>query len=174
MRRMGIAIALLAAAGVATALVGAGATGSYRVAAIFDTAKGIVPGQQVKIAGAVVGTVDGVQLAPGPKARIVMNIDSRFEPFHQNATCTILPEGLISENFVDCNPGSLQLPALLRGEGRIPTVPLHQTTVPTSLQDMLDVFSMPTDERLRVFINEMGIATAGRGQDLNALFLRAN
>jgi virulence factor Mce-like protein len=143
------------------------------VAAIFDTARGIVAGQQVKIAGAVVGTVDEIDLAPGPKARIVMSVERRFAPFHQDATCTILPEGLISENYVECDPGSHGAP-LPAKQGGVPTVPLGRTTIPFSLQDVLNVFSMPTDERLRVLISQLGIGSSGRGADLNALLQRAN
>ena len=40
------------------------ADSAYRVDAIFDTAKGIIPGQLVKIAGARVGTIDDVKLTP--------------------------------------------------------------------------------------------------------------
>jgi virulence factor Mce-like protein len=145
----------------------------YRLAAIFDTANNMVAGQQVKIAGAVVGKVDAIGLAPGPKARVVMSIDRGFAPFHEDATCTILPEGLISENYVECDPGSGG-PALAAGAGGIPTVPLPHTTIPFSLQDVMNVFSMPTDERLGVLISQLGIATAGRGADLNGLLRRAN
>jgi hypothetical protein len=53
-------------------------------------------------------------------------------------------------------------------------VSLAETTVPVSLQDLVNVFSLPTDDRLRVIINELGIATAGRGADLNALLHRSN
>jgi virulence factor Mce-like protein len=145
----------------------------YRVAAIFDTAKGMVAGQQVKIAGAVVGKVDDINLAPGPKARIVMTVARRFAPFRADASCRILPEGLISENFVECDPGSTGRPALSPYDG-LPTVTLPNTAVPTSLQDVIDVFSLPVDQRLRVIVNELGIATAGRGEDLNALVRRTN
>ncbi|MHB8689985.1 MAG: MlaD family protein [Solirubrobacteraceae bacterium] len=148
-------------------------SGGYRVAAIFDTARGIVAGQQVKIAGAVVGTVDEIDLAPGPKARIVMSVERRFAPFHEDATCTILSEGLISENYVECDPGSRGAP-LATGAGGVPAVPLAQTSIPFSLQDVLNVFSMPTDDRLRVLISELGIGASGRGEDLNALLQRAN
>jgi virulence factor Mce-like protein len=175
MRRAAIPIASLAAAiGAVLLVTGVGTTPTYRVAAIFDTAKGMVAGQQVKIAGAVVGSVQAVELAPGPKARIVMSVDRRFAPFHEDASCTILPEGLISENFVQCDPGAPDSPPLAVSRAGIATVPLQHTTVPTSLQDLLNVFSLPTDDRLRVIINELGIATAGRGEDLNALLRRAD
>src|ERR1700712_6012850 len=78
---------------------------TYRVDAIFDTAKGIIPGQVAKIAGARVGAIEDVQLTKDYKARIIMSIPRRFT-FHSDASCTIQPEGLISENFVQCDPGT--------------------------------------------------------------------
>jgi virulence factor Mce-like protein len=178
MRRVGgIVLAIALAAGVAALVVArrAQVSGGYRVVAVFDNAKGIVPGQDVKIAGAIVGTVSAVDLGgtrADPKARITMRVDRRFAPFSRDARCSILPDGLIAENYVECDPGRSQTPlAALHG---LPTVPLGHTTLPVSLPDVLHVLSLPTDERLRVLISELGIATAGRGSDLNQLLLRAN
>jgi ABC-type transporter Mla subunit MlaD len=39
---------------------------------------------------------------------------------------------------------------------------------------VLNIFSLPVDERLSVLINELGIATAGQGSDINAILRRAN
>jgi virulence factor Mce-like protein len=177
MRVLLITGAMLALVGGAFAALGSGPAGDgdgdYRVAAIFDTARGLVPGQQVKVAGAVVGRVERVKVIPGPKARVELSVQRRFAPFGTDATCTILPEGLISENYVECVPGRRDAPLRPAGDD-LPTVPLAQTTVPTSLQDLLNAFSLPVDDRIRAIINELGIATAGRGEDLNALLRRAN
>jgi virulence factor Mce-like protein len=177
MKRGAAIIALIViVAAVALGARTGGGSGSYRVAAIFDTANDMVAGQQVKIGGAVVGKVQEIDLdwSPAhPKARIVMSVDRRFEPFHQDATCTILPEGLISENYIQCNPGASATPLTSAADG-IQTVPLRQTTIPFSLQDVLDIFSVPTDQRLAVLISELGIGTAGRGEDLSGLLQRSN
>jgi virulence factor Mce-like protein len=170
---IGAAAALAVAAVIAIAVSVRGG-GGYSVTAVFDQADGILNGSQVKIAGATVGSVTRVELAPGPTARIVMSIDARFRPFHRNATCTILPEGLISENYVECDPGSGSAPVLAAAAGSQPTVPLARTTIPLSLQQLLNVFSMPTDERIQVMLSELGIAFAGRGADLSALLVRSN
>jgi virulence factor Mce-like protein len=173
MRRAALALTAGGLAAVVLLLVLNGSSGDYRVAAIFDDAKGMVSGQQVKIAGAVVGSVQAVDLSAGPKARMVLLVDRRFAPFHTDATCSIKPEGLISENYVDCNPGSASKPAETISDG-LPTVPLTRTTVPISLQDVLNVFALPTDQRLGVLLDELGIATAGRGEDINGLLRRSN
>lgn len=141
-----------------------------RFAAIFDTAKGLVPGQQLKVAGAPVGRIEDVSVVRGSKARVVMSIESRLWPLPADTRCSIRPEGLLSENFVQCDLG--RSPARLGGDE--PTVSLAKTSVPLSLQDVLNVFSLPTADRLRVLISELGLATAGRGEDLNAILRRAN
>lgn len=149
------------------------ADSDYRVDVIFDTAKGIVPGQLVKIAGVRAGSVEDVRLTSDQKARLSLAVDGEFGPFRAGARCRILPQGLISENFVECDPGSSGRPLRAAASG-VPTVPVERTTVPVSLQDVVDIFSLPVSERVSVLINELGLATAGRGDDLNAILRRAN
>jgi ABC-type transporter Mla subunit MlaD len=138
---------------------------------IFDDARGLVAGQLVKIAGAQAGTIDNVVVTPDFKARIEASVESRFMPFHQDATCTIRPEGLIAENYLACDPGSRGSPLLT---GRPPTVPVSHTTEPVSLLDLFNTFDLSTRQRLMVLLDELGVGTAGRGQDLNQILLRAN
>lgn len=152
----------------------AGATGGKKeFAVVFDNAKGLVPGQQLKIAGAAVGRIEEVSVAPGPRARVLMTVEPQFMPLPADTRCTIRPEGIISENFVECDLGESN--SSLVGEGDdVPTVPVGQTTQPLTLQDVLNVFSLPTSERIRVLISELGLGTAGRGDDINAILRRAN
>jgi virulence factor Mce-like protein len=153
-------------------LVSSGGSG-YRVDAIFDTSKGISSGYLVKVAGVRVGTVAAVQLTPELKARLTLQIDHGMAPFRADASCQILPEGLISENYVQCDPGSSPRP-LADGPTGVPTIPVARTAEPVSLQDVLDIFSIPVTDRLQALINELGIGVAGRGRDLNAILRRAD
>jgi ABC-type transporter Mla subunit MlaD len=176
-RRLAALVLALSAATAGVALLTGGvAQGSQqgRFDVIFDDARGLVAGQLVKIAGAQAGTIVGVSVTPDFKARIQATVDSRFLPFHADATCTIRPEGLIAENYVECDPGSANRPALTAHGGTAPTVPVTRTTEPVSLLDLFNIFNDPTRERLTALVNELGISTAARGQDVNDLLRRAN
>lgn len=177
MRRILVLTLILAGAGaLATLVFGSSAQGSSqsRFDVIFDDARGLVGGQLVKIAGAKAGTIVNVVVTPDFKARIEATIDSRFTPFHQDATCTIRPEGLIAENYVDCDPGTANSPVLQAQGGHPPTVPVTHTTEPVSLLDLFNMFNLPTRQRFMVILDELGIGTAGRGTDFNAILRRAN
>src|SRR6266545_6701277 len=78
---------------------GAGSGGTYEVRAVFDNGAFVVPGEEVRVAGATVGTVKSVDVSndeeiasdeggphavPG-KAVVVMSIeDSGFKDFRQD------------------------------------------------------------------------------------------
>lgn len=172
-------LAALAVAGLALTL-GASRSGAadgtpstYRVNAIFDTAKGIIPGQVVKIAGARVGSVDDVTLTEDFKARIEMTVDGRFAPFRSDAACDIQPEGLISERFVQCDPGSPDGRELQQENG-VPTVPVERTKVPVAITDLFNIFNLPVRQRFTVIVSSLGLGLAGRGTDVNEIIRRAS
>ncbi len=51
-----------------------GSSSGYTVRAIFDDAGNVIPGEDVKIAGVKVGTVDSVTPTPQAKAAVVLDI----------------------------------------------------------------------------------------------------
>ncbi|HET9074211.1 MAG TPA: MlaD family protein [Solirubrobacteraceae bacterium] len=175
MRRLvGISlVSILVAVGVLVAGTVAQGSDSYSFDVIFDNARGLISGQQVKIAGAVAGTISNVVVTPQDQARVEATVTGPFR-FHTDATCIIRPDGLIAENYLDCDPGTPSAP-LLQGQGNLPpTVPVSHTSEPVNLQDLFNIFNLPTRERLQVLINELGIATAGNGEQINAILQRAN
>lgn len=175
--------ALAAAGALAAVLASASAQGSSTSSfdAIFDDARGLIGGQLVKVAGAQAGSIQRVVVVregsganTSFKAKIEGSIDSKFMPFRTNATCTIRPQGLIAENYVDCDPGSPPAPVLRGTHGQPPTVPVQNTTEPVSLLDLFNIFNVPTRERFALIINELGIGTAGEGQNFNDVLYRVN
>jgi virulence factor Mce-like protein len=148
---------------------------TYRVDAEFDTAKGVLPGQVVKIAGARAGTIEDVALTPHYKALVRMRVDRRFAPFRSDARCAIQPEAIIGERFVQCDPGSPEGRPLRAPRGAdAPTVPVARTSAPVGLTDLFQIFNAPTRQRVPLVVATLGLGVAGRGDDLNALVRRAN
>ena len=79
------------------------------------------PASNVKIDGVKVGTVGSVTPTPQAKAAVVLNIeDPGFQDFRADASCTIRPQALIGEKYVDC------LPTQPRVEGTPLPPPLHK------------------------------------------------
>src|SRR3954465_2917435 len=86
----------------------------YQVRAIFDNAAYAVPGEEVRVAGEKVGQIDSLDAAFERKAAVTFSIDTAgFSPFHKDAHCTIRPQSLIGEKYVECTPGSRGSPELV-------------------------------------------------------------
>jgi ABC-type transporter Mla subunit MlaD len=183
MRRI-FAIAVLAASAVAALVFGVGASddsgAGYEVRAIFDNVSGAVEGEDVKVAGARVGAIKDLDVTPEKKAILVFEVEEPgFAPFHADAHCTIRPQSLIGEKFVECDPGRADAPALDEvpegedGAGQA-MLPLERTSSPVDLDLINDIMRLPYRSRLALLINEFGTALAGRGAELNAVIHRAN
>jgi ABC-type transporter Mla subunit MlaD len=179
-------IAFIAAALVVVAIVvavarggGSGTGGTYLVRAIFDDASFAATGENVRIAGANVGSIQSLGVTAGKQAAVTISIsNSSFVPFHADATCAIRPQSLIGEEYVDCTPGTAGAPALARirsgtGAGSH-YLPVTRTSSPIDSDIVQDISTMPVRQSLAVIIDEFGTGLAARGSDLNAVIHRAN
>ena len=182
MRRLALIALVLIAAATAAAVAsasGSGANGSYRVRAIFDDASFAVAGEQVRVAGAPVGSIASLEVTKNNQAAVTLEInDSRFTPFHADATCAIRPQSLIGEMYVDCEPGTTAAPALHRiargpGAGSY-YLPVVRTHSPVDFDIAQDIYREPVAQRLAIILNELGTGLAARGSDLNAVIHRAD
>ncbi|HEY5045741.1 MAG TPA: MlaD family protein [Solirubrobacteraceae bacterium] len=185
----GIAGALGVAALVAIVLLAisaGGSGGSYTVRAIFDDAGNVISGENVKIDGVKVGTVGSVTATPQAKAAVVLNIENPgFQDFRADASCTIEPEALIGEKFVNCLPTQPraagtplppplhEIPSGLEGAGER-LLPVKNTSSPVDVDLLGDITRLPERQRLTIIINELGAGLAGRGSDLNVVVKRAD
>ena len=201
-KRLILAAALVVAVVVVVLLVGGGGeSDGYRLRAIFDNGAFMVNGEQVRVAGANVGTIQSVDVTkPGEtvkyedgepvsvpgKAVIVMEItDPGFQDFRSDATCLIRPQSLIGEKFVDCRPtlprapGSPAAPPLKQIESGQPgageyLLPLGNNGTSVDPDLINDIQTLPYSQRFRLIFNELGAGLAGRGEDLEVLVKRAN
>ena len=156
-----------------------GSNGGYTVRAIFDDAGNIISGEDVKIDGVKVGTVGSVTPTPQAKAAVVLNIENPgFQDFRSDASCTIRPQALIGEKYVDCLPtqprveGTPLPPPLQKiasgheGAGEY-LLPVQNTHSPVDVDLLGDISRLPERQRLTIILNELGAGLAGRGSDLS-------
>jgi phospholipid/cholesterol/gamma-HCH transport system substrate-binding protein len=146
----------------------------YEFDAIFDNGDFLIEGQDVKIGGAQVGQVKKISLAKRRYARITLEVEERFGPFRENASCSIRPQGLIGEKFVQCEPGTPEHRELAKHGGSRPTIPVERTHAPVDLDLVFGALRRPIRERLTILLNELGTGLAGRPQELNDAIRRAN
>lgn len=202
MRKLLLPIALIAAVVAVVLLATAGDDDdAYLVRAIFDNSNFLVEGEEVRVAGATVGTIESVDVTrPGEissyedgrprrvpgKAVLVMKIeDPGFQDFRRDATCVIRPQSLIGEKFIDCRPtlprapGSRPAPPLKEigdgqpGEGQY-LLPLENNSSTVDPDLINNINRLPYAQRFRLILNELGAGFAGRGDDVEAAVERAN
>ena len=88
-----VAAVLIVAALAALFLVTREEDDAYRVRAIFDNAGFIIPGEDVKVAGVKVGSIDEVEVTPDFKAAVVLKIDDPgYQDFRADAQCIVRPQ----------------------------------------------------------------------------------
>ena len=201
MRRL---IAIAAGLLLVTALVAATASGEgddggdYKVRAYFDNAGFLVNGEEVRIAGATVGTVDEVTVSlpgepvrrngdeePGKAVAVLSITDPGFQDFLTDASCLIRPQSLLGEKYVECEPTQPRAPetqpppALEQipdgeiGAGQY-RLPIENNGKQIDLDLVNNITREPEVERFRLILNDLGAGLAARGPDLAAVIRRAD
>ena len=199
MRRIAlILLACIAAAAFLIVSSGAADSDSYEVRAIFDNGAFLALDEDVRIAGANVGSVTDLDVtfpdepahADGSpeagKAVVVMTIeDPGFQDWRQDASCTIHPQSLLGEKFVECEPTQPRAPGTEPppplevipegepGEGQH-LVPLEQNGKAVDLDLVNNIMKEPYPDRFRLILNDLGAGLAARGDELAEIVERAN
>jgi phospholipid/cholesterol/gamma-HCH transport system substrate-binding protein len=200
MRRIAVIVTTLAAG--TGLLLATSATsqdgGPYEVRAIFDSASFLVPGEEVRIAGAKVGEVAEVDVTrPGEavtagsadepgKAAVVLRIDDpAFQDFREDASCIIRPQSTLGEKFVECRqtqpratttdapPPLGEVPEGEPGEGQL-LLPLQNNGKAVDLDLVNNIMREPYAERFRLILNDLGAGFAARGDELEEIVERSN
>ena len=187
-RRLLIAAFVVAVIVAAVVAMGAGGSsgGDYKVRAIFNNASFLIPGEDVKIAGAKVGKVDSLDVTPDLRAAAVLSItDSGFKDFRTDAQCAIRLQSVIGEKLVECTPtqprvqGQPEAPPLKKipdgqpGAGQY-LLPVENTVTPVTEDLIRNVMRLPYRTRFGIILNEFGAGLAGRGKDVRTIIRDAN
>jgi virulence factor Mce-like protein len=136
--------------------------GGYVITAEFQDAAGLTKNSDVKIGGVAGGSITGLELTDRDTALVTMELDDGAFPIGEGAKAASRPVNLLGEKYVDMDPGDLSKPL---PDGA--KIPLSRTSRPVELDDVLNTLQPDVRARLRIVINEAGIALAGRGTDLN-------
>jgi ABC-type transporter Mla subunit MlaD len=197
-RAIAILVAIIAL-GALAAFGPFGGGSDYVVRAYFDNGDFVVNGEDVRVAGAKVGSVVGESVSlpgepvhadgrPDPgKAVIELKItDTGFQDFRNDASCTIRPQSLLGERFIDCSPTKPRAPGLppppplkkipsgaKYGAGQY-LLPLENNGHIVDIDIVQNINRLPFADRFRLILNELGAGLAARGQTLNAVIKRAD
>jgi phospholipid/cholesterol/gamma-HCH transport system substrate-binding protein len=199
-RAIAICVVVAGIVGALAAFAPFGGGGSdYVVRAYFDNGDFVVNGEDVRIAGAKVGSVSGEAVSfpgepvhadgkPDPgKAVIELTItDAGFQDFRKDASCIIRPQSLLGEKFIDCSPTKPRAPDTPEPPPlkKIPSdakygagqyfLPLENNGHIVDIDLVQNINRLPFADRFRLILNELGAGLAARGQTLNAVIKRAD
>jgi len=155
-----LGIGALAAAAVVAALVllGGGDGSSYRL--LFETGGQLVPGNQVRVGGVAIGTIDEIVLTDDAQAEVEISLD---EPLHEGTTAVIRATSLsgIANRYISIAPGPNSSPELPDGA----TIPADATTSPVDLDQLFDTFDARTRRGLQDVIAGSASIYAGNAQE---------
>ena len=160
-----IVLAALIAAVVLAALALFGDGDSYRVKAVFLNAGQLVPGNQVRVSGAPVGTISDIELNNRAQAVVTMEVDGDLAPLHEGSQATIRATSLsgIANRYISLNPGPNNEDEIDDGG----VIDADNTTAPVDFDVLFATLDEDTREGLRNLIRGSGQQYDGRGEDAN-------
>jgi ABC-type transporter Mla subunit MlaD len=142
----------------------------------FDNAFGLVENGDFKVGGVRAGVTSKFEIVKHegrPVAEVEVTVEEPgFDDLHTDASCTIRPQSLIGEYYVDCQTGSPDKPRLPTDGSGVLGVEQNRSTIAPDLVG--DIMRRPVRERLRLILSELGAGLAGRPQDLAEVLERAH
>ena len=140
----------------------------YQLRADVPNAGNLVVGNDVRIGGTRVGTVDKIDPVVDPRtgavsARLTLKLETTVKPLPVDSAVIVRPRSALGLKYVQIARGRSA-----RGFRDGATIPLRQATPqPVELDEVLNTFDDRTRAAGRTNIDEFGAAFAGRGSDLN-------
>lgn len=127
-----IVLALLVAAG-AVLVVRNTFFGPTKITAYFHTATAIYPGDDVRVAGLKVGTIEAIEPA-GLQARVVMQVDHGIS-IPADAKAVIVAQNLVAARYVQLTP-AYRSSGPTMGDGAV--IPVNRTATPVEWDEIKD------------------------------------
>ncbi|MGE2715310.1 MCE family protein [Mycolicibacterium litorale] len=125
-----VGLVVLLVAGVAV-LVRQVYFGPKKIAAVFTSATGIYPGDEVRVSGVQVGTIDSID-PEGTQTRLMLHVD-RDVPIPADAKAVIVAPNLISARYVQLTPAYRTSGPTMPEDA---VIPLERTAVPVEWDEV--------------------------------------
>jgi phospholipid/cholesterol/gamma-HCH transport system substrate-binding protein len=140
---------------------------TYQLDADVPNAANLVVGNDVRIGGTRVGSVDAIDPVVHRNgsvgARLTLKLERAIQPLPADSTIIVRPRSALGLKYVQITRGRSR-----RGLEDGATIPLRQATPkPVEIDEVLNTFDDRTRAAGRTNIDEFGTAFAGRGADLN-------
>jgi virulence factor Mce-like protein len=128
----------------------------------FKDSAGLLPTNDVRMAGVTAGQVQHIN-ASGKLAVVLVQVNQQYSPVYQDAKAIVRPKNLLGETYVEIDRGHSSAGSFANGD----TLKLINTITPVQVDEVLNALDPDTRTKLKVVVNTLGEASAGRGQDLN-------
>jgi len=140
----------------------------YRVAVPFNEGTQLAVESDVRISNVSVGKVKSIELAnSGPNRDLAVaeiEIDSSYAPIPANTLAMLRQKTLLGETYVELTQGDRDGPKLAEGG----TLPRAQVQPSVQLDEIFRTFDTRTRAAFQTWMQQLAIASAGRGADLSA------
>lgn len=165
------ALALIVA--VVVVLRVAGGSSDYSVVAKFQDAGQVVTGNQVRIAGATVGTVSDIELADDGQALLTLKItDEDYQPLHEGTRVILRNSSLssIANRIMVIEPGPNNAKRIADGGA----IEAEDTRSATDIDQVLNAIDTKGRQYLQTLVRGGATAFSGAEKQTNELLARLN
>ncbi len=142
---------------------------TYDIKAEMPSGANLVVGNEVRVGGFRVGTVDEITprtVSEGGDTRSVavidMSLDKVVEPLATDTQVLVRPRSALGLKYVELTPGAAES-TFAPGD----TIPLANAGDPVEFDDFLNTFDQDLRDDSRAALTGFGDALAGRGQSIN-------
>ena len=149
---------------------------THTATAQFSNVNGLTDGNEVRIAGIEVGTVQSLEIHVDQQsgtetAQVVFSVDDAHWPLRSGTKVAVRPKGVLSNVYIDVSPGS----SSGRSLGDSPSFGLNDTSSPVNLDEFSNIFDPSVRQSIRTQLQEGVLVFGGAGvDDLNNTISNAN
>jgi ABC-type transporter Mla subunit MlaD len=140
---------------------------TYNVKIELPEASGLIPQNQVRIAGTRVGLVTSLTPHQDPRTGRVtaiadVKLEKKLEPLPADSRAIVRSVSAVGLKYLELEKGSTRQP-LKAGA----TLPVSQTREPVNIEELFNMFDHDTRTAIKINNNSFGAGLAGRGLGLN-------